>query len=195
MQRFVITAISLIIATVTLGGCEPFEEPHLTLHALCESGDATPERIQAFLDLGVDVNSSDAKGRPPLHHIAEHYENAEIATILLKAGADVNAKGKYGRTPLHRAARSNQNPEIVASLIEAGGNVDPVNSSGRTPLHLAVGNGNPDIVAVLLEAGANVNAEDNWEETPLDLAEAVDGAANNTDRLRAAGGRSGKDLP
>ena len=87
MDRFAITATSLIAATVSIGGCEqepnrqpdpealatvavPAPEPerteYSTLLELCESGDATPERVQEFLDLRVDVNAKSEEGATPL---------------------------------------------------------------------------------------------------------------------------------
>ena len=120
MHRFTIAAASLIAATISMGGCEkkpnsqpdpealatvavPVPEPerteYFTLLALCESGDATPERVQEFLDLRVDVNAKDEFGFTPLHSAAGN-ENPEVLTVLIEAGADVNAKTVNGLTPL-----------------------------------------------------------------------------------------------
>ena len=135
MHRFAIAAASLIAATALIGGCEPFEEPHLTLHALCESGDATPERIQAFLDLGVDVNATremdlvaldltkdeDGDGEPddlrgamtPLQLAAMNCD-LEAVEFLIKAGGD-SSLGAYGeRSPLQFAAGNNDDARVTA---------------------------------------------------------------------------------
>ena len=158
MHRFAIAAASLIAATALIGGCEPFEEPHLTLHALCESGDATPERIQAFLDLGVDVNATremdlvaldltkdeDRDGEPddlrgamtPLQLAAMNCD-LEAVEFLIKAGGD-SSLGAYGeRSPLQLAASNNDDARVTALFIRAGADVNTRNWGGATPLHAA----------------------------------------------------------
>ena len=154
MHRLAITAASLIAATALIGGCEPFEEPHLTLHALCKSGDATPERIQEFLDLRADVNAKDEDGDTPLHWAAFN-ESPEVVATLIKAGADVNARDEGGHTPLYMAVGPNQSHEVVTTLIKAGADVNAKNEEGDTPLDRAVfgDSGGPKNAEVLRAAG------------------------------------------
>ena len=192
MHRFAVTAASLIAATVSIGGCEQEPSPtkHLTLLALCESGDATPERAQTFLDRGADVNVKDERGMTPLHYAQLNQQNLELLTLFLEAGADANARGVIG-TPLFYAAAYNKNPEAITLLIEAGADVNAKNENGGTPLHAAAGwNSNPEVIAALIQAGADVNAKRKEGETPLDNAMPA-----NAEVLRAAGGKLGKDLP
>ena len=82
---------------------EEYEE-FLALHALCGSADATPEQIQVFLDLRVDVNAKSDVGMTPLHQAAARNENPEVFTLLIKAEADMIAIDGRGDTPLHFAA-------------------------------------------------------------------------------------------
>ena len=107
MHRLVIAVVSLIVAIIWMGGCEPFDEPHLTLHALCESGDATPERIQAFLDLGVDVNTSDEKGWTPLDRTAANWTRfpGRPCTMLALDPND-GAHFIYSQPPLYDALKA-----------------------------------------------------------------------------------------
>jgi ankyrin repeat protein len=207
---------ALLALWVICAGCseEPFEEPHLTLHALCQSGDATPERIQAFLDLGVDVNALREVGLSALGRserrvwradvsalqLAAIFCDAEAVECLIKAGADVNAKGMDDCTSLHFAAVETKNPDILRLLLQAGADVNArVRSSGWTPLHAAVSRTkNPDILRLLLQAGADVNAKDTGGQTPLDLAlgdlEDTDEALEKLRILGAAGGKTGDEL-
>lgn len=37
----------------------------------------------------------------PLNHLASHYGNLAVATLLLDRGADVNFQAKHNITPLH----------------------------------------------------------------------------------------------
>ena len=131
-------------AVATAAVAEPAPKPerteHLTLLALCESGEATPERIQEFLDLRADVNAKNEIGGTPLHCAAEYDENIEVVTTLIKAGANVNAKDTFGETPLHPAAEISENLEVVTTLIKAGADVNAKSKVGFTPLHYAASN-------------------------------------------------------
>ena len=220
MHPFTIAAASLMAATVSMGGCEtgPKSEPetiakvglpvpkpdparteYSTLFDLCKSGEATPERVQEFLDLGADVKAteSDRIGVTPLVAAARFSKNPEVVTLLIKAGADVNTKSEDGVTALYMAAFGNENPEVLTVLIEAGADVNAKDNNGETPLHAAAASfyENLKILTLLIQAGADVNAKDNNGETPLDLAEAAVYKPKNAEILRAAGGKSGKDLP
>jgi cytohesin len=78
------------------------------LHAACGMGKV--ECVKALLDGGADVHIADAKGRTPLHFVAEFGMSSDaqkdITTLLLQAGANPNAKDAEGNTPLAVATRS-----------------------------------------------------------------------------------------
>ena len=155
-----------------VAGIDPDVE-YTSLHALCESGNATPESIQAFLDLGASVNAIKGKGElTPLHLVANSSDTAQVITVLVEAGADVNAKGVGGFTPLHFAALSNGIPEIASTLLAAGADVNARLDGGDTPLHLAgmPTQKNPELILVLLSSGAEANIKNEISETPLDVA-------------------------
>jgi ankyrin repeat protein len=64
-----------------------------------------PERIQALLGLGADVNARGPRGRTALHCAATAGFN-RVVRALLAAGADVNAQMDDGTTPLRAAQRA-----------------------------------------------------------------------------------------
>ena len=155
-----------------VSGLDPDVE-YASLHALCESGNATPESIQAFLDLGASVNAVKGKDQlTPLHQVASSSSNPAVITGLVKGGADVNAKGVGGFTPLHFAALSNGAPGIASALLAAGADVNARLDIGDTPLHMAASTKqkNPDVILILLSAGAEANIKNESGETPLDAA-------------------------
>ena len=78
------------------------------LHAAAGMG--RTECVRALLDGGADVVITDAKGRTPLHWVAEcgmcAKEQTEITRLLLQAGSDPHAKNVRGETPLAVAVAS-----------------------------------------------------------------------------------------
>ena len=197
MQTPSLAAASLFVAAISISGCRqdstrqpmpealsttseaaPTPEPgqgrpeHDDLLALCRSGDATPMRIKAFLELGADVNARDQYGNTPLLCVAVLNQDPRVLEILIDAGADVNAGDKTGQTAFYLAASFNKNPAVVTVLIEAGADVNAKSQSDWTPLHGAAAyNPNPEFISLLTRAGADVNARSTTLEwTPLYMA-------------------------
>ena len=129
---------------------------------MCESGEATPERVHEFLVLGVDLNATALLDiRTPLHLVAANNENPEVVNLLINAGADVNAVDGNGSTPLHATAKFNENPEVLTVLIRAEADVNAKDEIGQTPLDRATsppsgGEPNPKNADVLRVAGASL---------------------------------------
>ena len=123
---------------VLLVGCSESkpEVEYFSLHALCDSSNATAEQVQAFLDLGVNVNGTEY-GETPLHYAA-FSANPKVVSVLLKAGAQVDAKStSTGGTALHSAAGFNENPEVISLLLRAGADPDLRDDDGKTALDYA----------------------------------------------------------
>ena len=64
-----------------------------------------PEKIQALLELGADVNVRDYKGKTALHRAATAGFLASME-VLLAHGADIDAADSSGETPLFDAIRA-----------------------------------------------------------------------------------------
>ncbi|XP_032366441.1 ankyrin-3, partial [Etheostoma spectabile] len=91
-------------------------------------------------------------GFTPLH-IAAHYGNVNVATLLLNRGAAVDFTARNGITPLHVASKRG-NTNMVGLLLDRGSQIDAKTRDGLTPLHCAARSGHDTAVEVLLERGA-----------------------------------------
>ena len=86
-----------------------------------------PEKIQALLELGANVNVRDYKGKTALHRAATAGFLSSME-VLLANGADINAADDQGDTPLSDAVRAGR-VEAVALLLERG--ADPTAQNQR----------------------------------------------------------------
>src|SRR5579871_554403 len=105
----------------------------------------------------VDVNAALPDGGTALLWTA-HWNNLEIADLLLKAGAKVNAADDDGVTPLAQAVIATS-PAMVDKLLKAGANPNASEITGLTPLMSAAHVQNIEIIKLLLAHGADVNAK------------------------------------
>ena len=75
--------------------------------------DGTVEDVKYYIETQrVDVNTKDEKGLTPLHYVAGHNPNVEVAKYLVEHGADIYAKSDNGYTPLDVAWRHAPNEEV-----------------------------------------------------------------------------------
>jgi ankyrin repeat protein len=112
-------------------------------------------RAAQLLEQGVDVNGAQPDGATALHW-AVHWEDLELADLLIRARADVNASNDLGVTPVVMAATSGNAP-LVERLLAAGADPNAALASGETALMLASQAGNAPTVAALLAHGAHVD--------------------------------------
>ncbi|KAF5838550.1 ankyrin repeat-containing domain protein [Dunaliella salina] len=134
----------------------------------------------------VNANSSDSRGRRPLHEAA--LCSPEAVQVLLSHGASCAVRDERGRSPLHVACLSSSNPftdpvvkaskarAIVRMLLDAplglGKSViDSQDLGGHTPLHHAAHNRFHGCCEELLRAGCQVNVRTNEGLTPYKIAE------------------------
>ncbi|XP_041252789.1 ankyrin-2 isoform X7 [Onychostruthus taczanowskii] len=101
------------------------------------------------------VNRTTESGFTPLH-IAAHYGNVNVATLLLNRGAAVDFTARDGLTPLHCAARSGHDP-VVELLLERGAPLLARTKNGLSPLHMAAQGDHVECVKHLLQHKAPVD--------------------------------------
>ena len=112
-----------------------------------------PEKIQALLELGADVNVRDYKGKTALHRAATAGFLGSME-VLLGNGAAIDAPDKKGETPLCDAVRAGR-VEAVALLLERGADPRAANAKGDTVVSLAKRmrkGGAAEIAAMLTQA-------------------------------------------
>jgi ankyrin repeat protein len=114
--------------------------------------------VRTLIQQKVDVNAPYGDGTTPLHWAA-HWNNQDMADLLIRAGAAVNATNDLGVTPLWLAGE-NGSLDMAARLLKAGANPNVAIANGVTPLMEAARTGNAQLVKLLLADGAEVNAKE-----------------------------------
>jgi uncharacterized protein len=133
----------------------------------CEVADAAMQRnldgVRALLAKKADVNAPQADGTTALHWAA-HWDDTEMAALLIRAGANVQANHD-GATPLFLAAE-NGSAAMIEALVKVGAEVNaPVLAHGETALMMAARSGHVDAVQILLDHGAQINTQDKLRGT------------------------------
>ncbi|XP_060771629.1 ankyrin-2 [Neoarius graeffei] len=114
------------------------------------------------------VNRTTESGFTPLH-IAAHYGNVNVSTLLLNRGAAVDFTARNGITPLHVASKRG-NTNMVSLLLDRGAQIDAKTRDGLTPLHCAARSGHDASVELLLEKGAPILARTKNGLSPLHMS-------------------------
>ncbi|XP_033974721.1 ankyrin-3-like isoform X7 [Trematomus bernacchii] len=114
------------------------------------------------------VNRTTESGFTPLH-IAAHYGNINVATLLMNRGAAVDFKARNDITPLHVASKRG-NGNMVRLLLERGSKIDARTKDGLTPLHCGARSGHEQVVEMLLDRGAPILSKTKNGLSPLHMA-------------------------
>ncbi|KAF7705103.1 hypothetical protein HF521_020389 [Silurus meridionalis] len=114
------------------------------------------------------VNRTTESGFTPLH-IAAHYGNINVATLLLNRGAAVDFRARNDITPLHVASKRG-NSNMVKLLLERGARIDAKTKDGLTPLHCGARSGHEQVVEMLLDRGAHILSKTKNGLSPLHMA-------------------------
>ena len=152
-----------------------------------------PGVVQALVQSGLDVNTPDKRGDPPLW-VSLRSKQDDIASLLISSdGCDcdfwrVDPALDVKYSLLHRAILL-RDAHTACYLVRAGASIDapislhgamqsPVKSQRETelqqilcsPMHLSSALGLDEVVQVLFENQANVNSVDELMRSPLHLA-------------------------
>ncbi|XP_033004782.1 ankyrin-3 isoform X35 [Lacerta agilis] len=114
------------------------------------------------------VNRTTESGFTPLH-IAAHYGNINVATLLLNRGAAVDFTARNDITPLHVASKRG-NTNMVKLLLDRGAKIDAKTRDGLTPLHCGARSGHEQVVRMLLDRGAPILSKTKNGLSPLHMA-------------------------
>ncbi|XP_060719984.1 ankyrin-3 isoform X11 [Tachysurus vachellii] len=114
------------------------------------------------------VNRTTESGFTPLH-IAAHYGNINVATLLLNRGAAMDFRARNDITPLHVASKRG-NSNMVKLLLERGARIDAKTKDGLTPLHCGARSGHEQVVEMLLDRGAPILSKTKNGLSPLHMA-------------------------
>jgi ankyrin repeat protein len=115
--------------------------------------------VRSLLRAHADVRAAQPDGATALAWAA-HWDELEMADLLIAAGADLDAANDFGVTPLALAC-VNGSAKMIDRLLGAGADPNRSRSNGETPLMTASRTGSPEAVKALLAHGADVNAHAN----------------------------------
>uniref|UniRef100_A0A673HC56 Ankyrin-3-like n=1 Tax=Sinocyclocheilus rhinocerous TaxID=307959 RepID=A0A673HC56_9TELE len=140
------------------------------LHIAARKDDTKSAALLLQNDHNADVESKVflKSGFTPLH-IAAHYGNINVATLLLNRGAAVDFMARNDITPLHVAAKRG-NGNMVKLLLDRGAKIDAKTKDGLTPLHCGARSGHEQVVEMLLDRGAPILSKTKNGLSPLHMA-------------------------
>jgi uncharacterized protein len=116
------------------------------------------EAVRTLVKQRVDVNALQGDGTTALSWAA-HWDDLDVADLLIGAGANANMANEYGVTPVWEAC-NNASAAMVEKVLKAGANPNAMLRAGETSLMRCARTGNPDAVKLLLVRGADINAKE-----------------------------------
>ena len=114
--------------------------------------------VLALLKQRADVNESELDGTTALQWAA-HWDEIEIANLLIKSGADPNLSNDYGVTPAYLAC-TNKSTRMIELLMKAGANASAALWTGETVLMNCARRGAVKAVLELVKNGSEINARE-----------------------------------
>lgn len=147
-----------------------------------------PELVDYLIRHRARLNVRNRNGETAVS-IAAFKGNLSYVKLLVDAGADVNL---YGWSPLIYAAY-NGHAQIVDYLLKRGAQIDAITENGSSALFFAARFGHIEVVELLLKNKADPTITNENGDTALDWALKSENT-DIADLLRAAGGRSGREV-
>ena len=132
-------------------------------------------KIQKYINRGIDLNRRDEKGKTILFQLAAK-RKIEAIKILIKNGANLTAEDRFSKTVLDEACERTDGM-MVRFLLDNGFDINHKNSSGRTILQDVAIDGNHKIFQVLMNYQPDFNIKDSYGKTVL--FDAVEGGNLN----------------
>lgn len=148
--------LAMLVAAAALRAADP--DRRVVDAARNQDQAALRALIQQDAGQKAGVNVPQADGATAIQWAA-HWNDLEMADLLIAAGAQVNPANDYGITPL-KLAVDNRSAQMVAKLLKAGADANAATWTGETPLMAAAASGNTEVVKALLAGGANINASE-----------------------------------
>lgn len=146
--------------------------PGLAL-AAAHAGDL--DTLQAFVELGRDLNLKDYSGQTPLH-VAARRGHASVVTMLLQRGVDVDARNEDGQSPLLLAVRG-RHQSVIGLLRAAGARLSPQELEDvGTELCRLASRADIEGLRAWWQAGADLGQPDYDGHCALQVAEAAGNA-------------------
>ncbi len=166
-------------------------EADLRLVEAAKSQDAAT--LRTLLDQQVSADTAALDGATALHWAA-HWDDLEMADLLIGASANVNATNDFGVAPLMLAC-VNASAAMVERLLERGANANHALPTGVTPLMTCAKTGNVTAVRHLIANGALVDAREEVRGQTALMWASAEKHADVVGTLVAAGGDvSGRSL-
>ena len=151
------------------------------------SDDIDINKIQKYIEKGIDINKKDEKGRTILFMLSAK-RKIDAIRVLLKNNANINIEDTYGRTVLDEAALRSDGI-MLRFFLDNGFDINRKNSAGRTLFQDVALEGNYKIFQALMNYRPDFNIKDSYGKTVL--FDAVEGGdinilkdvVNNVDSL------------
>ena len=151
------------------------------------SDDIDINKIQKYIEKGIDINKKDEKGRSILFMLSAK-RKIDAIRILLRNNVKINIEDKFGRTVLDEAALRSDGI-MIRFFLDNGFDINRKNSMGRTIFQDVALEGDYKIFQVLMNYRPDFNIKDSYGKTVL--FDAVEGeninilkdVINNVDSL------------
>ena len=151
------------------------------------SDDIDINKIQKYIEKGIDINKKDEKGRSILFMLSAK-RKIDAIRVLLKNNANINIEDRYGRSVLDEAALRSDGI-MLRFFLDNGFDINRKNSAGRTIFQDVALDGNYKIFQILMNYRPDFNIKDSYGKTVL--FDAVEGenidiikdVVNNVDSL------------